>query len=64
VNVGGTESTYTVQTFERVLEIDVAWSDRVSGFLSGNWQWLWTAILLPVGAWLLQRRRRATKPAT
>ncbi|HEV2951214.1 MAG TPA: hypothetical protein VGZ51_03830, partial [Actinomycetota bacterium] len=59
VNVRGTESTYTIQTFERTLAVDVAWSERVSGFVGDNWQWLWTAILIPVAAWVVQRRRRA-----
>lgn len=63
VNVRGEQSMYTIQTFERTMQVDVRWSDRVSGFVGDNWQWLWTAIFLPVGAWLLQRRRKA-KAAT
>ena len=63
VDVAGSESTYTIETFRRELDVRVTWSERVSGFVGSNWQWLWTAILLPIGAWLLQRRRKAKAAA-
>ena len=56
--VDGERRARTVQTFERTLVIDVPWTSRVSGFVDDNWQWLWSAILVPVGLWVLQRRRR------
>jgi hypothetical protein len=62
IDVRGTQSTHTIRTFERVMNVEVTWSDRVSGFVGDNWQWLWTAILLPLAALVLRRRRKA-KPA-
>ena len=59
IAVDGERRARTVQTFERTLVIDVTWTSRISGFVDDNWQWLWSAILVPVGLWVLQRRRRA-----
>jgi hypothetical protein len=35
-----------------VQEVRVPWSERVSSFMKDNWQWLWAAILVPLGALL------------
>ncbi len=66
IEVDGERRARTVQTFERTLVIDVTWTSRVSGFVDDNWQWLWSAILVPVGLWVLQRRRRtaASEPGS
>lgn len=66
IEVDGERRARTVQTFERTLVIDVPWTSRVSGFVDDNWQWLWSAILVPVGLWVLQRRRRtaASEPGS
>lgn len=58
IAVDGTESAYTVRTFARTLDIRVTWGERVSGFLSDNWQWLWAALLVPVAGLLFRRRGR------
>ncbi|MDP8908902.1 MAG: hypothetical protein M3N47_07240 [Chloroflexota bacterium] len=58
LDVRGSPSTRTVRTFQRTLVVDVSLSDRVANFLQGNWQWLWTAILVPVAAWLMARHKR------
>jgi hypothetical protein len=53
----GKQSVYTVRTFERRLDVRVPLRERLSGFAGRNWQWLWTALLLPVGARMLRQRR-------
>jgi hypothetical protein len=60
LHLEGKESLYTVRTFERTLEVRVPLRERLSGFVGRNWQWLWTALLLPVGGWMLSRRRRTS----
>jgi hypothetical protein len=60
IDVRGSQSPRTIRTFEKKLEIRVSWSQRLSNFLGDNWQWLWTAILIPIGAWLLRRRGTAS----
>ena len=59
VDVNGREGTYTVRVFERTLEVRVSLRERLTGFVGDNWQWLWTALLIPIVGWLLRQRRRA-----
>jgi hypothetical protein len=58
IDLRGSESTYTVRTFERSLDVRVTWSERLSGFFSDNWKWLWTTLLIPLAGWALGRRKR------
>jgi hypothetical protein len=62
IDVNGSERPYTVRTFERTLVVEVTLRRRLETFAEENWQWLWTAILVPVGAWWLQRRRHRASP--
>lgn len=64
IDLGGKERTYTVKTFERTLEVDVTLRERLQTFVEGNWQWLWTALFVPLVALLLQRRRQRRLPPT
>ena len=57
IDVDGNEETYTVKTFDRTWTVVVPWPDRVTGFAGENWQWLWTAILLPLVAFVWRRLR-------
>jgi hypothetical protein len=57
IDLKGIESPYAVRTFERSLDVRVTWGERLTGFVSDNWQWLWTALLIPLGGWALSRRR-------
>jgi len=63
VTVGGQKTTYQVREFDRKLLIQVGLITEARDFLSGNWQWLWSTILVPVGAWALRRRRKTASPA-
>ena len=65
IKVDGKEETYTVETFDRSWTVVVPWPDRVTGFAGENWQWLWTAILLPLVAFVWRRlrmRQRGERP--
>ena len=64
LDVRGSPSTRTVRTFQRTLVVDVSLSDRVANFLQANWQWLWTAILVPVAAWFVARHKRQAPGGT
>ena len=57
IDVNGTEETLTVKTFDRTWTVVVPWPDRVTGFAGENWQWLWTAIFLPLAAIVWRRLR-------
>jgi hypothetical protein len=58
ISFEGSEKRYMVKRFERTLAVNVAWSERVSGFFKDNWQWLWTALLIPIVGFLWGRRKR------
>ena len=49
------ESTYTLKTFDRTIGVNVVWPDTVLSFLGKYWQWVCTAVLFPVIAWIAKR---------
>jgi hypothetical protein len=58
LDVAGRSVPRMIRTFEQRIAVEVAWTERTKAFLAGNWQWLWTAILIPLLAWgyrILQR---------
>lgn len=55
----GSSVPRTIRTFDRVIEVEVTWPQRVGSFVADNWQWLWAAILVPVAGWLWRRKKRA-----
>lgn len=63
IDVAGKEGPVKVGTFHRTLTINVTWTQRAGDFVKGNWKWLWTAILVPVGLWAAGRRKRPKPPS-
>lgn len=46
-------STYrTIRTFKKEIRVEVTRLQQTENFIKDNWQWLWTAIFFPIGAWL------------
>jgi Divergent InlB B-repeat domain len=62
IQVRGADRAFRVDTFDRTLEVRVPFLSQLSSFVKANWQWLWTAILIPVVGWVLARRRRRAVP--
>jgi hypothetical protein len=58
----GETKSRAIRTFEREMLVTVSLRKRVLTFLGKNWQWLWTALIVPVMGWLW-RRRSAKKRA-
>ena len=56
----GSERPLLVNTFNREIMISVSWRHSVAAFISNNYQWLWTAILIPMATlvWSLARMKR------
>ena len=52
----------TVRTFDTTLTVRVTWFNRTRDFISDNWQWLLTAILLPLAGWIVASRRKPSQP--
>ncbi len=67
VAVNGTDRRQAVRTFERILEVEsvpVSTPAKVAGWFGDNWQWIFTTLLIPVGAWMIRRRPRRTTAGT
>jgi hypothetical protein len=57
LNVSIEGTSRTLRTFDRTIQVQVTLGQRFSGFVSNNWQWLWTTALVPLAGWLWKRRR-------
>jgi hypothetical protein len=58
LDVAGQTNAYKVETFSRTLTINVSLMSQVRDAVKGNWQWLWTAVLVPLGLWFYRRRAK------
>lgn len=53
---------FPIRTFNKEYVVDVPWRDRsFFSFISNNWQWLWTTLIIPVAAWVWSRKRKKNK---
>jgi hypothetical protein len=53
--VDGTSTRRAIRTYDKVIGVEVTPGQQASEFLAKNWQWLWAAILIPLGGWLWKR---------
>jgi hypothetical protein len=58
LEVDGYSTPRTIRTFDRLIEIDVSFTQKISLFFNNNWQWLWATILVPVAGWLWKRSKK------
>jgi len=58
----GTSTPRAVRTFDKEIDVEVTPGQQISSFIGANWQWLWTVILVPIGAWVWSRRRKNNTP--
>ena len=61
VTIGGNQQLYPIRTFDREYIVAVGRIERVVSFARNNWLWLWTTIVLPVGAWWWKRERKTAE---
>lgn len=57
IEVDGTSTLKLIRTFSRNIEFEVTRRQWIVAFLEKNWQWLWTAALVPIAGWLWSRRK-------
>ena len=65
MTVNDHDMPYVVRTFSRELKVQIVWPQSVKYFLWSYWQWVCTAIALPLVGWLVSlviRRHRPEKP--
>jgi len=58
INVDGTDQERSLNTFDRMIQVEVTPWRTVTNFASSNWQWLWAVVLTPVVGWLWRRSRK------
>jgi hypothetical protein len=52
------EEAHALPSLQETITVGVSSPGYYIGrFVSANWQWLWAAILVPVGGWILARRK-------
>ena len=57
LEIDGRSSPRTIRTFDKIIEVDVTTTQKISIFFKNNWKWLWAAILVPIAGWLWKRRK-------
>lgn len=52
INVSNQKVPLVIRTFDKTIEVEVSVGQRISTFVTGNWQWLWASILVPLSPFL------------
>ncbi len=55
--VQGQPTSRTIRTFDKIIEVNVSWSQKVTEFWEKFGQWLWAGIIIPIAGWLWKRRK-------
>lgn len=61
IDVEGQETPRQIRTFDRTIDVPVTWGQRfgvIGTFITTNWQWFWTVILVPIALWLYRKYRK------
>jgi prepilin-type N-terminal cleavage/methylation domain-containing protein len=58
LQIEGKDSMRAIRTFDRDIQVQVTWPQRISGFVAENWQWLWTTVAAPIALWVWNKRRK------
>lgn len=58
VEVGPDRAERLVKIFDREVMIIVNTVDAIKYFLLSYWQWMWSAIILPIGLWFWKHRKK------
>jgi hypothetical protein len=63
IDVNGRQAPVPFETLARAIDVSVSIPQRVSGFLGDSWQWIASAILIPLGGLAWRKRKRAQQAA-
>lgn len=56
------KSRRVFRTFDKTIMVEVPPSQKVGDFVTNNWQWLWTVIVVPLAGWIWGRNRGQKAP--
>ena len=59
LKIDGESTPREIETFNKVIEVEVTIPQKIILFLEKYLDWLWFAIFIPMAGWLLNRRRRS-----
>jgi hypothetical protein len=54
---------HSIITFTRKLNVEVSAPERMREFVAGNWQWLWTVLVVPLAGYLWKRLKSVNASA-
>jgi hypothetical protein len=63
LDIDGGVSARNLRTFDEEIEVQVSWPKVAAEFLRDNWQWLWAAVLVPLGPWAWNKLKRKKRRA-
>jgi hypothetical protein len=58
ISANGVQKNKDFPVKDETIQVSVSPVAVVEGFVSNNWQWLWSTFVIPIGAWILHRRRK------
>jgi len=58
VKIDGEVTPRLIDVFDGAITVTITPRQRVEHFAKDNWQWLWTALLVPVGGWWWKRKSK------
>jgi hypothetical protein len=63
INVSDNQVPLVMQTFSKIIKVEISPAQRASNFISSNWQWMWASILIPLSPviWKWHKHNRLIK---
>lgn len=58
LEINGRSTPRTIRTFDKIIDVNVTATQKIGRFFINNWEWLWAAILVPVGGWLWKQKKK------
>ena len=62
-DVEGTQRKRAIRTFDQIITVNVTTGQQLADFVTGNWQWLWAAVAVPLVGAIWQGKRIKRKQA-
>lgn len=59
LDIEGKEKALSIKTFDKVIEVNIAYPDEISLFMQNNWKWILGSLLFPlIGFWWKNNRKK------